>query len=481
METTRRFSRTVEDMSDGSDPVAQQPCQPIALCRHNTVQRGRYFDARARTYYHHNRTAIYLRDTLCHKSDMLDSDLLTKQTWLDDLKKALAHLDDIVYLESLHLARHCMADQARSVSAGQRLRRTLLVGIEALAPPMGNGTARLDTRAYEVLYQYAIARRSMTAISSELGLSRRHAYRDLQRGVEALAVIITPQLGTAHSDLGGGDRSYPDLERLLEVRTEETDLHELVSESMQSVAALAAHNSVRIQLHRPAHQLLGNAKRVLLKQAMTGILSAMSGSGERRSGLDIELREESDSVVLSFRRAGAAAQAVRSPKSPHAIAIQMLDLLGLAHTEAHLSDGEWLFEMRIPTRTLLRILILDDNEDLIALFTRYLRHESYVVYGAIDWPDCLRQIGQLRPEVLILDVVMPDRDGWQILQELTIQSGAAMPKIMVCSIINDPDLAFALGADAFLNKPVSRESLLQALSALASPESHLGDPPLATP
>ena len=76
---------------------------------------------------------------------------------------------------------------------------------------------------------------------------------------------------------------------------------------------------------------------------------------------------------------------------------------------------------------------------------------------------------RVRPDVVILDVMMPDRDGWELLQTLRTHEPEKATRVIICSVIKDPDLAFALGADGFLHKPVDRAQLLQALEAAFSP------------
>jgi len=73
-------------------------------------------------------------------------------------------------------------------------------------------------------------------------------------------------------------------------------------------------------------------------------------------------------------------------------------------------------------------------------------------------------LDRIHPDVVILDVMMPDRDGWEVLQTLRRSKAGSEARVLVCSIINDPQLAKALGADGFLHKPVDRASLLQEFS-----------------
>ena len=80
-------------------------------------------------------------------------------------------------------------------------------------------------------------------------------------------------------------------------------------------------------------------------------------------------------------------------------------------------------------------------------------------------------LDRIHPDVVILDVMMPGRDGWEVLQTLRRSEAGAEARVLVCSIINDPQLAKALGANGFLHKPVDRASLLQALDRLISRET----------
>jgi CheY-like chemotaxis protein len=75
-------------------------------------------------------------------------------------------------------------------------------------------------------------------------------------------------------------------------------------------------------------------------------------------------------------------------------------------------------------------------------------------------------IPQLQPEVIILDVMMPGIDGWELLQRLKTLRETQLIPVIICSVINDPELAFALGASQYVPKPVTREALLRALHAL---------------
>ena len=70
------------------------------------------------------------------------------------------------------------------------------------------------------------------------------------------------------------------------------------------------------------------------------------------------------------------------------------------------------------------------------------------------------------PDAIVLDVMMPGMHGWEFLQRLRNQPQTRDIPVLVCSIINNPTLAYSLGASLFLAKPVSRDGVLNALRQL---------------
>jgi CheY-like chemotaxis protein len=67
---------------------------------------------------------------------------------------------------------------------------------------------------------------------------------------------------------------------------------------------------------------------------------------------------------------------------------------------------------------------------------------------------------------MLLDVMMPRRDGWELLRVMRQQPAEHPVRVIVCSIIDDPQMARALGADGFLRKPIDEQRLVQALEGV---------------
>jgi len=69
-----------------------------------------------------------------------------------------------------------------------------------------------------------------------------------------------------------------------------------------------------------------------------------------------------------------------------------------------------------------------------------------------------------RAQAIILDIMMPETDGWRVLQALKLDERTRQIPVIVCSVVNDPELGLALGAASYLTKPVFRPALLRVLA-----------------
>jgi CheY-like chemotaxis protein len=112
------------------------------------------------------------------------------------------------------------------------------------------------------------------------------------------------------------------------------------------------------------------------------------------------------------------------------------------------------------------VLVVDDNEGLVELLGRYLSDHACRVTAALSGQEGLRLAQELVPDAIILDVMMPEMDGWEFLQRLRARPETADIPIIICSVFNDPELAYSLGASLYLPKPVSRDRILSALHQL---------------
>jgi CheY-like chemotaxis protein len=78
----------------------------------------------------------------------------------------------------------------------------------------------------------------------------------------------------------------------------------------------------------------------------------------------------------------------------------------------------------------------------------------------------LRRARELRPAAIILDIMMPDIDGWTVLAALKNEPELADIPVIIVTIVDEPRNGIALGATAYLMKPIDREQLLAILTRL---------------
>jgi signal transduction histidine kinase/CheY-like chemotaxis protein len=111
------------------------------------------------------------------------------------------------------------------------------------------------------------------------------------------------------------------------------------------------------------------------------------------------------------------------------------------------------------------VLAVDDDAGVITLFKRYLEDDGYQVLGVTDPKDAVETAQRFADDlaVILLDVVMPDQDGWQVLEALKRDPQTKAVPVIVCSIVEGVSQGLEMGASDSLRKPVTRDELLEAL------------------
>jgi len=109
------------------------------------------------------------------------------------------------------------------------------------------------------------------------------------------------------------------------------------------------------------------------------------------------------------------------------------------------------------------VLFIDDNDDSLRLMQRYLTGTQFAFYGACDPEQVIGLAEECAPRVILLDIMLPEIDGWELLGRLRAHPTLGGVPVIISTILPHQQLAASLGAAGFLRKPVSREALLQAL------------------
>lgn len=112
------------------------------------------------------------------------------------------------------------------------------------------------------------------------------------------------------------------------------------------------------------------------------------------------------------------------------------------------------------------VLVVDDDIEVIYILEKYLRDDGYEIVSAQTGEEAIAKARELHPFAMTLDVMLPGRDGWEVIQELKSKPETADIQIIMLSMLDNRQLGYSLGATDYLVKPVSRNDLIQRLTKL---------------
>ena len=122
-----------------------------------------------------------------------------------------------------------------------------------------------------------------------------------------------------------------------------------------------------------------------------------------------------------------------------------------------------------PKRNVPSVLVVDDDASARELLTRHLEREGFAVSSVTSGTEALESIKTNRPLAILLDVMMPGLDGWHVLRAIRDNPETKDIPVIMQTVLNEQNFAYALGATSYLKKPVHRQALADALQSLAIP------------
>jgi len=122
-----------------------------------------------------------------------------------------------------------------------------------------------------------------------------------------------------------------------------------------------------------------------------------------------------------------------------------------------------------PARLAYRVLVVDDDPDMVAFLARLLRKEGLTVETAVDGAEALARVSATSPDLVLLDVMMPGESGFDICRQLKGDEATALIPVVLVTSLEDSESrvrGIEAGADDFLSKPVKREELIARVKTL---------------
>ncbi len=419
--------------------------------------------------------------------------LPNRETFADWVHDALSHLYD-----SDHLASHPLTtalvgkDNSAALNRSQALRRALLEAVGDLRPDKEIPPRSRDWRFYRILKLRYIEGRTTQQAMDEIGVARSQFFRDQSSALDVLTNSLWMALqdqshGQSKDDASvGQDRAgqradlfEQETERLYsQARWEQVDLKEVLNGIHNTLTPLAQTRGASLHICLSSDSAILRSDRVMLRQT---ILNTITLALDTAQGGHVAISDYERDEALGIRIVGWPAHVGRT--NPQTVERQDQDLAfcrrltealggrfkvstdGASPWEAHL---EWSVA-RPPT-----LLVVDNNADIAKLFHRYLAGSEWRVVGAASGAEARDALTHTYPSIIILDVMMPEEDGWELLAFLKEAPIASDIPILICSVLNEPQLALDLGAQGYLQKPVTPQALREALAQYERPILHTG-------
>lgn len=116
----------------------------------------------------------------------------------------------------------------------------------------------------------------------------------------------------------------------------------------------------------------------------------------------------------------------------------------------------------------IKIVCVDDDLNVQRLYRQYLDDREFELIPLYGHEDIVGKIMELAPDMIILDIMLPVRDGWDILTELKSHPKIKTIPVVMVSVLSEKNLAFKMKADEYLIKPVTQEELLETIMRTVS-------------
>lgn len=118
-----------------------------------------------------------------------------------------------------------------------------------------------------------------------------------------------------------------------------------------------------------------------------------------------------------------------------------------------------------------KLLVVDDNKDVVETLQRRLTKEGYEVSAAYDGEEALRKVKEADPDIILLDLMMPRLNGFEVLKEVREKFKDKWRPIIIISAkdeLESMQKCYSMEADHYLTKPCSIENILQGIRTMIS-------------
>jgi CheY-like chemotaxis protein len=383
-------------------------------------------------------------------------------TFKEEIRTVLIHLydPDFEVPEALYAIFHC-----EQVPDTRIIQEKILAAIAELEPGNGVPTGSRERRNFDSLYLHYNRRMTQEEVAKHLHLSVRHLQRTQSEAIHLLTgklwrLYTEVPAGMEKSNLAADWRTQAAQEFSL-LRESAPNVTADIESVIQSVLALdsfmvSAHD-IHLEIGSLQSSLTTTVHPSILRQTLISAISCLAPSIHTRV---LKFYTVLESGRIKITLAGPVAKFFNPNSDDLTREILITPEMDL---EVICKNELVYLNIRVPMVGERTVLVVEDNPDMVYFYRRCTSGTTYNLHHISAGSGIFRAIETIKPDIILLDVMLPDMDGWQLLTHLHEQAVSRDIPVVVCSVVKEENLALALGACAYLSKPVQPQRFVEAL------------------
>ncbi len=390
--------------------------------------------------------------------------MMTCEEFEQELLRTLTHLKDPDYRppESLSVVLGC--DPKMGAFAVQA---AITRAIGELKPAPDVPPDAHPRRVYDLLYNRFVLRLTQEENAERLHISVATAWRMQREAIHALAMHIwqhrssQQQPAEKTSDKQAAEWRAQAERELAALQALAPDSVTDIAEAIADVANLwnfsALGKDVRLSVAFIQPGLIATVHPAALSQFLLAAVRRLAGytsSGEIRAFAALEEGNVVITLTVPLTN-GVPADTddlTRNFLAPEGVSIK-----------AQLDGCHLFWRAELPSSGRTTVLVVDDNPDMADFYRRATEGTRYHIVHVARGQSLLETVKTTVPDVIVLDIMLPDIDGWKLLMRLHEDPATRSIPVIVCSVVREEALALSLGATTYLMKPVRPREFVQAL------------------
>jgi len=404
--------------------------------------------------------------------------MITCEEFERELREALAHLYDPDYQPSEAFCAMTGCDAHNGVLA---LQTVILRAVEGLKPPPNTPSTAHTQQVYELLHNRFVLKLTQEETADRMHTSRTSIHRLQRKAVHALARTLWQRSQAQEQPLpaeartmsfppqGEGDAVsaqaldwHAQMHRelaSLQAKAPDTvsDVGEAVNNVLEFLGTLTTELGVCVEVKFVQPGLVASVHPVVLHQILISVMKRLARHvSDRRIAIYARLEDGNAKITLTGTVVAGSGLSEKDLASdipiPEDVSLEVC------------TDGTQVFVwIEVPSIGKITVLVVDDNEDMVRFYRSATIGTRYHIVHIPQGRGLFEAIGDIAPDVIVLDVMLPDIDGWRLLMRLHEAPTTRSIPVIVCSVVREEDLALSLGAACYLPKPIRPREFTQAL------------------